>query len=74
PGFEIKKTENKMGIRGVPVVETHFENVRVPAENLIGGREGMGFKHAMMTLDHARPGVAAQAVGASQGALDLANV
>ena len=74
PGFEIKKTENKMGIRGVPVVETHFDNVRVPAENLIGGREGMGFKHAMMTLDHARPGVAAQAVGASQGALDLANV
>jgi butyryl-CoA dehydrogenase len=74
PGFSIKKVENKMGIRGVPVVETHFENVRVPAENLIGGREGLGFKHAMMTLDHARPGVAAQAVGASQGALDLANV
>ncbi len=74
PGFEIKKIENKMGIRGVPVVETHFDNVRVPAANLIGGREGLGFKHAMMTLDHARPGVAAQAVGASQGALDLANV
>ena len=74
PGFTSKKVENKMGIRGVPVVETRFENVRVPASNLIGGREGLGFKHAMMTLDHARPGVAAQAVGASQGALDLANV
>lgn len=73
PGFTIEKVEDKMGIRGVPVVETHFKDVRVPVENLIGGREGMGFKHAMMTLDHARPGVAAQAVGASQGALDLAN-
>ena len=74
PGFEVKKVEDKMGIRCVPVVETHFDHVRVPKTNLIGGREGMGFKHAMMTLDYARPGVAAQAVGASQGALDLANV
>ena len=74
PGFEVKKVEDKMGIRCVPVVETHFDNVRVPKANLIGGRPGMGFKHAMMTLDYARPGVAAQAVGASQGALDLANV
>lgn len=74
PGFEIKKVEDKMGIRCVPVVETHFDHVRVPKSNLIGGRPGMGFKHAMMTLDYARPGVAAQAVGACQGALDLANV
>lgn len=74
PGFEVKKVEDKMGIRCVPVVETHFDNVRVPKSNLIGGRPGMGFKHAMMTLDYARPGVAAQAMGAAQGALDLANV
>jgi alkylation response protein AidB-like acyl-CoA dehydrogenase len=74
PGFEIKKVEDKMGIRTVPVVETHFDNVRVPKANLIGGRPGMGFKHAMQTLDCARPGVAAQAVGAAQGALDLALV
>lgn len=74
PGFEIKKVEDKMGIRCVPVVETHFDHVRVPKSNLIGGRAGVGFKHAMMTLDYARPGVAAQAVGAAQGALDLANV
>jgi len=74
PGFEVKKVEDKMGIRCVPVVETHFDGVRVPKENLIGGRPGMGFKHAMMTLDRARPGVAAQAVGAAQGALDLALV
>ena len=73
PGFSVKKVEDKMGIRCVPVVETHFDNVRVPKENLIGGRPGMGFKHAMMTLDRARPGVAAQAVGTAQGALDLAN-
>ncbi|MBK7642188.1 MAG: acyl-CoA dehydrogenase family protein [Planctomycetes bacterium] len=74
PGFSIQKVENKMGIRTVPVVETHFDHVRVPKANLIGGRPGYGFKHAMMTLDLARPGVAAQAVGAAQGALDLANV
>ena len=74
PGFEVKKVEDKMGIRCVPVVETHFDNVRVPKANLIGGRPGMGFKHAMMTLDYARPGVAAQAMGAAQGAFDFANV
>ena len=74
PGFSVKKVEDKMGIRTVPVVETHFDHVRVPKANLIGGRPGMGFKHAMMTLDMARPGVAAQAVGAAQGALDLALV
>jgi butyryl-CoA dehydrogenase len=74
PGFSIRKVEDKMGIRCVPVVETHFDHVRVPKANLIGGRPGVGFKHAMMTLDLARPGVAAQAVGAAQGALDLAVV
>jgi len=74
PGFSVQKIENKMGIRTVPVVETHFDHVRVPKKNLIGERPGVGFKHAMMTLDLARPGVAAQAVGAAQGALDLANV
>ncbi len=74
PGFSVKKVEDKMGIRCVPVVETHYDHVRVPKENLIGGREGLGFKHAMQTLDRARPCVAAQAVGAAQGALDLAIV
>jgi butyryl-CoA dehydrogenase len=72
PGFRIGKIEDKMGIRCVPVVELEFENCRVPAENLLGGKEGLGFKHAMQTLDLARPGVAAQAVGLAQGALDLA--
>ena len=70
PGFRIGKIEDKMGIRCVPVVEIHFENCRVPAKNLLGEVPGMGFKHAMMTLDKARPGVAAQAVGLAQGALE----
>jgi butyryl-CoA dehydrogenase len=72
PGYRIGKHEDKMGIRCVPVVEIHLDDCRVPAENLLGGQEGRGFKHAMITLDRARPGVAAQAVGLAQGALDLA--
>jgi len=72
PGYRVGKHEDKMGIRCVPVVEIHLENCRVPATNLLGGDEGHGFKHAMTTLDRARPGVAAQAVGLAQGALDLA--
>jgi len=72
PGYRVGKHEDKMGIRCVPVVEIHFEDCRVPAANLLGGTEGSGFKHAMITLDRARPGVAAQAVGLAQGALDLA--
>jgi butyryl-CoA dehydrogenase len=72
PGYRVGKHEDKMGIRCVPVVEIHLDDCRVPAENLLGGDEGRGFKHAMITLDRARPGVAAQAVGLAQGALDLA--
>ncbi len=71
-GFSVGKLEDKMGIRCVPVNETHFRGVRVPRENLLGGREGLGFVHAMKTLDYARPGVAAQAVGLAQGAYELA--
>ena len=74
PGFKIGKVEDKMGIRCVPVVEIHFDNCRVPAKNLLGEIPGHGFKHAMMTLDKARPGVAAQAMGLAQGALELATV
>jgi butyryl-CoA dehydrogenase len=71
-GFEIGKKEDLMGIRCVPVHELHFKDCFIPEENLLGGKEGYGFKHAMMTLDLARPGVAAQALGLAQGALDLA--
>ncbi len=72
PGYSVGKHEDKMGIRCVPVVEILLDNCRVPANNLLGSDEGHGFKHAMITLDRARPGVAAQAVGLAQGALDLA--
>ncbi len=73
-GFTIGRTEDKMGIRCVPVVELHLRDCRIPGERLLGGKPGLGFKHAMMTLDHARPGVAAQAVGLAQGALEYATV
>jgi butyryl-CoA dehydrogenase len=72
PGFEIGRREDLMGIRCVPVNETHFKECRVPSSDLLGGAEGRGFKHAMMTLDVARPFVAAQGLGIAQGALDLA--
>ncbi len=74
PGFSIAKIEDKMGIRAVPVVELDFEGCEIPEERLLGGKTGQGFKQAMMTLDRARPGVAAQGVGLAQGALEYASV
>jgi len=70
-GFSVGKLEKKMGIRGSPTGQPIFDNVRVPAENLIG-EENRGFKVAMATLDRSRLGVAAQAVGIAQGATDYA--
>ncbi len=61
-----------MGIRTVPVNELDFHDCRVPASQLLGGKESSGFKNAMMTLDRARPGVAAQALGLAQGAFEWA--
>jgi butyryl-CoA dehydrogenase len=74
PGYRIGYVEDKMGIRCVPVGELELTDCRVSDAQLLGGKPGMGFKHAMMTLDRARPGVAAQAVGLAQGALDFALV
>jgi acyl-CoA dehydrogenase len=71
PGFSVGKKEAKLGIRSSPTTEIIFEDCRVPAENVLG-EEGMGFKIAMMTLDGGRNGIAAQAVGIAQGALDAA--
>jgi len=74
PGYKIGYIEDKMGIRCVPVGELELNDCRVPESALLGGKAGLGFKQAMLTLDHARPGVAAQAVGCAQGALDFALV
>ncbi len=71
PGFRVARTEHKMGIRGSPTAELVFDGVRVPAANLIGA-EGDGFAIAMKTFDRSRPGIAAQAVGIAQGALEVA--
>jgi len=71
PGFTFGKKENKMGIRASATRELVFQDCRVPKTNILG-KEGMGFLVAMRTLDQSRPGVAAQAVGIAQGALDKA--
>ncbi len=72
PGFSYGKIEDKMGIRCSKTAELVFQDCRIPKENLIGGREGMGFVHTMRTFDRTRPGVGAQALGIAQGALDEA--
>ncbi len=71
PGFDFGKKENKLGIRASATRELVFQDCRIPAGNLLG-REGQGFIVAMKTFDASRPGVAAQAVGIAQGALDEA--
>ncbi len=72
PGFKLGKIEHKMGIRGSPTNEVVLDNCRIPADRLLG-TPGEGFKIAMATLDKSRPGVAAQALGIAQGALDFAS-
>ncbi len=69
PGFSYGKKEDKMGIRGSATRELIFDDCPVPAENLLG-KEGMGFLVAMKTFDNSRPGVASQALGIAQSALD----
>ncbi len=70
-GFKVARLEHKLGIRGSPTAELTFDGVRVGEENRIGA-EGQGWELAMATLDRSRPGIAAQAVGIAQGALDVA--
>jgi alkylation response protein AidB-like acyl-CoA dehydrogenase len=71
PGFAVERIEHKMGIRGSPTAELSFKGVRVPDANRVG-EIGQGFELAMRTLDRSRPGIAAQAVGIAQGALEVA--
>lgn len=70
-GFTIGKTEDKLGIKGSSTTELIFKDVFLPDENLLG-KEGQGFKIAMNTLDGGRIGIAAQALGIAQGALNEA--
>jgi acyl-CoA dehydrogenase len=71
PGFEIGGIEHKLGIKGSPTGSPVLEDVRVPAENLLG-QEGKGLSVALTTLERTRLGAAAQAVGIAQGAIDYA--
>jgi alkylation response protein AidB-like acyl-CoA dehydrogenase len=71
-GFSVGKLEHKLGIKGSPTGSPIFEDVRVPAANLIGA-EGKGLSVALGTLERTRLGAAAQAVGIAQGATDYAN-
>ncbi|MFH1518953.1 MAG: acyl-CoA dehydrogenase family protein [Candidatus Omnitrophota bacterium] len=71
-GFTFGKKEEKLGIRASSTGELIFNDVKVPKDNLLGAKEGIGFIATMKTFDQSRPGVAAQAVGIGQGALELA--
>ena len=71
PGFSVGQPEEKLGLRSSRTAQIYFNGCRVPAANLLG-QEGQGFKIALATLDHSRIGIAAQAVGIHQRALELA--
>jgi alkylation response protein AidB-like acyl-CoA dehydrogenase len=71
PGFEVGRIEPKMGIKGSTTGEIFFNDMGVPADNLLG-EEGEGFKIAMRILDRSRPGIGAQGLGLAQGATDYA--
>ncbi|MCE6999364.1 acyl-CoA dehydrogenase [Saccharothrix sp. S26] len=71
PGFVVGSKERKLGIKGSPTREIHFENCTIPEDRIIG-EPGTGLKTALRTLDHTRPTIGAQAVGIAQGALEAA--
>ena len=72
PGFTITRTDRKMGVHGVPTAHFVLQDVRVPAENLVGGVEGKGFNHAMLGLNCVRPVVGARGLGLAEGAMHYA--
>jgi alkylation response protein AidB-like acyl-CoA dehydrogenase len=69
PGFKVGKKEDKLGLRASPTVQLVFDNMRVPAQNLLGD-EGTGFIYAMQSLENGRLGIAAQATGIARAALE----
>ncbi len=69
PGFSVGKKEDKMGLRGSETTQLVFDDLRVPAGNLLG-EEGMGFVYAMQSLDNGRLGIAAQSIGIARAALE----
>jgi alkylation response protein AidB-like acyl-CoA dehydrogenase len=69
PGFSVGMHEKKLGIKGSPTCEIHFENCVIPEHRIIG-EPGTGFQTALKTLDHTRLTIGAQAVGVAQGAID----
>jgi alkylation response protein AidB-like acyl-CoA dehydrogenase len=69
-GLSVGRTFDKLGYKGVDTAELIFDNVPVPAANLLGGKEGMGFKHAMSGLEVGRINVAARAIGVAQAAFE----
>lgn len=71
PGLSVGVPENKLGLRASSTAPLHFQDCRIPRSNLLGA-QGQGFKIALATLDHSRLGIAAQAVGIQQRALELA--
>jgi alkylation response protein AidB-like acyl-CoA dehydrogenase len=71
PGFSFGEKERKLGIKGSPTRELHFEDCRIPSDRMVGS-PGEGLKIALRTLDHTRVTIGAQAVGIAQGALDVA--
>ena len=72
PGFSVARLDQKMGVRGVATALLAFQDCRVPAANLLGGKENQGFRMVMNTLNSIRPIVAARGVGLAEGALSYA--
>ena len=72
PGFEVTSVDRKMGVRGIPTGVLTFDNVRVPAANIVGGKEGLGMRAPLATLNSLRPVVGARGVGLAEGALNYA--
>ncbi len=72
PGFEVTSIDRKMGVRGVPTGVLTFDEVRVPADHIVGGEEGLGMRGPLTTLNSLRPVVGARGVGLAEGAMTYA--